>query len=274
MGTHFKQGFTIIETMLVLAITGVLIASLIVGVGGTVNAQRYKDSVNSLQALLQDQYDQVDNVTNVNPRESTWTCDTAANTAEQTAPGEGTAPGQSDCVLMGRYVSIANDTVSTAAVVGYKNSTAIETTDVSDLKTNYAFGIAKDSIETSTLEWGAAIAWPVSGIDSKTAGDRTFAMLVLRSPESGFTYTFTSDSDAPIDATSSGTLKNMMVVGNSIPGQAQRFLCVDPSPGSSGLTVPEKLSVTIDRGASAPSAVEIRTQNVNKDLGQASSCNA
>ena len=274
MGTHFKQGFTIIETMLVLAITGVLIASLIVGVGGTVNAQRYKDSVNSLQVLLQDQYAQVDNVTNVNERSSTWTCDRNANTAESKAEDSG-APGQSDCVLLGRLVIIDNSNISTASVVGREKLNPNDTlTDVEDLKNNYAFGIPSGSVETTTLEWGAAIAWPTTGIDAKTGvRDRTFSMLVVRSPKSGATYTFTSDSDTAMNAVNSSTLSSMMVASNSVPGQAQRFLCVDPSPGTNGLTVPEKLSVTVDQAASAPSGIETRTQSINQGLRQDSSCN-
>jgi len=273
MGTHFKQGFTIIETMLVLAITGVLIASLIVGVGGTVNAQRYKDSVNSLQVLLQDQYAQVDNVTNVNDRSVKWSCDGAAATA-QSDNANAKAPGQSDCVLLGRLVTISNDQIATAAVVGIQKSETKTTSDVADLKTNYTFGVSQSSIETTTLEWGAAIAWPTTGIDAKTGvRDRTFAMLVVRSPESGATYTFTSDSDTAMNAVNSSTLSSMMVASNSVPGQAQRFLCVDPSPGTNGLTVPEKLSVMVDQAASAPSGIETRTQSINQGLRQDSSCN-
>jgi prepilin-type N-terminal cleavage/methylation domain-containing protein len=41
-----RQGFTIIETVLVLAITGLLLAVILATIGNSLNQQRYTDSVN------------------------------------------------------------------------------------------------------------------------------------------------------------------------------------------------------------------------------------
>ena len=40
-------GFTIIEVMLFLAVSGVLAAGILATVGGTIGAQRYRDAVDS-----------------------------------------------------------------------------------------------------------------------------------------------------------------------------------------------------------------------------------
>lgn len=277
MGTHSEQGFTIIETMLVLAITGVMVASLLVGIGGTINAQRYKDSVSTFQSTLQDQYNQVNNVTNVNDRNSKWSCGSNATTADLgVGAPTGTVPGQSDCVLLGRYVTVIDDKITTAAVVGNENATTAQANDIATITKNYALGLSSSSVETSTLEWGAAIAWPTSGLDAPAAATtgRAIAVLILRAPTSGSVYTFTTNTvPTDISAVSSAQLIAMMQTTNAVPGQAQRFICIDPSPGSTGLTVPEKLSITIDQAATDTNGIETRSDSVNTTMNQVSKCN-
>jgi len=278
MGIHFKQGFTIIETMMVLAVTGVLVVSLLVGVGSSINAQRYKDSVTSFAATLQSQYAQVDNVTNV--REGKGTC---GQTVTPVDNASGVAPGQSDCVLMGRYVSVVNDKITTASVLGYKASNSVATNDITDVTTNYTLGISTNSITESNLEWGASIAWPV--IKAGIAGEdnpptavipappqRAIGILIIRSPISGTSYTFTTNSVPDIANISSTSLTNMMVATATVPGQMQRFICIDPAPGSTRIDVAEKYAVMIGQSASEASAVEVRSDAITASLGGRSVC--
>jgi type II secretory pathway pseudopilin PulG len=262
MGRHFthkiSQGFTIVETMLVLAVTGVLIVTLLVGVGGSINAQRYMDSVVSLKSMLQDQYAMVNNVTN--DRQTNVACGTSTQTV---------SPGQSDCVLLGRYLSITGGNVTTATIVGYSIGSAIGATDVATVKANYQFGISTSSIETKTLEWGSRIAWPVSGSGNQPPNTtRNLTMIVIRSPQTGTSYTFTSDSVSIISDVNSALLTSMMVADTAaIPGQAQRTLCVEG--GGSG---PEVLAVYIDPAASGPTSIETRSYATIVALGGDSKC--
>ncbi len=265
MGTHLKRGFTIIETMLVLAITGVLIAGLLIGVGSSVSAQRYKDSVATFKSLLQDQFSQVTNVSN--DRDSNWTCGSAASPAQSNG---GAAPGQSDCVLLGRYVSVVGGDITQAVVVGYQNSQTAAASDVATVKADYTLGISTSSIATSSLEWGAQLAWPKAGTSAKSPTmPRSIAVLILRSPDSGTSYTFTSDTVNDISAVSSATLKAMMVESTTaIPGQSQRTLCIDPN----GVGVPEMLAVYIGQAANGPGSIESRSFTVIKQNGGDSQC--
>ena len=260
MGKHSTHGFTIIETMLVLAITGLLVASLLAGIGTSIGVQRYRDSVTTLKSTLQDQYSRVTNVSNT--REGTWACDD--NAIPAATNGSGTSRGQSDCVLLGRYVSIVDGAITTASVVGHENTGSdgddTELTDVALTKQNYTFGIASESIETSVIEWGSTITLP------DTSAPNAFAMFILRSPTSGALYTFTTKNTAvfAINEVSSATLKNMMVENTTeAPGQGARTLCIDPD----GAVVSERFSIYINAVATGPTAIESRSNSTAKSLG-------
>jgi len=260
MGTHFKEGFTIIETMLVLAITGTLAVALLVGVGTSINAQRYRDSVISLKGLLQDQYAELNNVRN--DRQGQQACGVTNN---------GTAyAGQSDCLLMGRYVGINDEgRITTATVIGYESSKPIAATDVGILRDSYTLGLATNSIEEAGIEWGATITWPVSGGGSKPEGTpRSLAFLILRSPQSGNMYTFTGDTAPIAEAVSPTFLKSLVVEGVSVPGQSQRTVCVSPT----GVAVAEKLAIYIVAGANNTSGIETRSYQTILDAGGDSKC--
>lgn len=256
MGAISERGFTIIETMLFLAISGGLIVAILAGTGTSISIQRYHDSVVSLQAALQNQYFDSTNVTNIPPT-GAQTCNTNATvTVDTGAPSSGR--GQSDCVLVGRYVTIVNDTMTTASVVGYNNNDpSTYANDIADLHA-YKLSLLPGSSATTTLEWNAQIAWPASGSGSKSGAttSRTIAMLILRSPKSGITYTFTNDS-APT------TLTDIVIAGNQIPGQAQRRLCIN-----SGAPFAGGLAVVVDAYAATSTAIEIRSN----DMGDASTC--
>lgn len=267
MGTHSKQGFTIIETMLVLAITGVLVAGLLVGLGASISNQRYLDSVSSFKSLLQEQYSKIENVTN--DRNQNWTCGGSATPIE--AANGGTAPGQTDCVLLGQYVGIVDDEVTTATVVGYPRTDTASSSTIDFVKSDYTLGISKSSVEKRFLEWGAQIAWPTKGVGAiSPATPRSLAILIIRSPEDGTSYTFTSDTVNAIDAVTSLTLTGMMVTNltQTNPGQGAKTVCIEPG----GVSVPEKLAVYIGPGANGASSIETRSKSLMQDAGLDTEC--
>lgn len=267
MGMHSKQGFTIIETMLVLAITGVLVAGLLVGLGASISNQRYLDSVSSFKSLLQEQYSKIENVTN--DRNRNWTCNNSATPVETT--NAGIAPGQTDCVLLGQYIGIVDDEITTATVVGYPRTDTASSSTIDFVKSDYTLGISKSSVEKRFLEWGAQIAWPATGTGAVSpTTPRSLAVLIIRSPEDGTSYTFTSDTVNEVEAITSLTLTGMMTTSltQTNPGQGPRTVCIEPG----GVTVPEKLSVYIGAGASGASSIETRSKSLLQDAGLDTEC--
>lgn len=280
MGTTNNAGFTIIETMLFLAITGVLIASMLVGVGTSINIQRYRDSVTSFKSFLQSQYSDITNVQN--DRDNTWRCSTSATTSQS---GTAESRGQSDCVLLGRYISITDTTMTVATVNAYQTPGTTPTgTDIAILRSSsYTLGLSTINQQSTTLEWGTAIAWPVMGTGSRGAlptTPRSIAILIVRSPDSGSVYTFTSDSVPSIDSVGDATLKAMLVTGTgALPSQQERVICVDSKglvlatiPGPGGLPVADNMAVVIHAYAASETAIETRSNNVMATLGSTTRC--
>lgn len=243
-----RAGFTIIEVMLVLAISGSLVAGLLVGTGVSINIQRYRDSVVSLHTTLQNQYNRLTSVEN--DRSDDWVC---ANGQVNQVESGGSGRGQTDCVILGRIVVIDDSTITSASVTG--SGTVLDAGvegDLATIKASYQFGIIPSSIETSQLEWNARLAWPAQGLEAEghtTEETRHIALFFLRSPLTGLTYTFSSDTVTDIATIQPADIQAMIVPGE---GQRARTLCIN----SNGMTFNNDLSLFIQANAASPGAIE------------------
>jgi len=173
---------------------------------------------------------------------------------------------------LGRYVSVVGGEITTAVVVGFipPGTTESGASDVAAIKDSYVLGISTSSVTKTTLEWGAEIAWPKSGGGSRTPTmPRSIAILIVRSPTSGTSYTFTSDTVNEVGSVSAQTLSDMLVESTTqVPGQGERTICIDPN----GVGVPEKLAVYIGRAASGPGSIESRSFTTIQQNGGDSKC--
>lgn len=176
-------GFTIIETMLFLGITGLLIMGVLVGAGTSINIQRYHDSVTSLQSILQRQFSDVANVSN----------DSAGDLPCSTHGIK--ARGQSDCVLLGKYITTTDShTLNIKSVIGYvpDDTSFTGLDDVAALQLS-AIQISPVSGETYDIEWGSSIVHAGGNVPMQ------FSMLTLRSPISGVVRTFIDPNVSTVD---------------------------------------------------------------------------
>ena len=88
-----RDGFTIIEVMIFLAISGLMLTMAMIGSGNLARQARFSDSVNSFHSTLQREYEEVVNGVNIRPS-SVAGCD---GSIRQT--------GTDDCVLLGKVIS-------------------------------------------------------------------------------------------------------------------------------------------------------------------------
>jgi type II secretory pathway pseudopilin PulG len=238
MGIKTQTGFTIIETMLFLAITGMLATAILVGSGVAIGQQRYRDSVNSIKSYVQQQYSGVTNV--VNDRDKAWTCDANGNVIQADALG-GEARGTSDCVLLGRLITVDNTgtKLTTSNVIGYKAAgTATAQSDILELTTNYKLTASPIDQDVTSVSWGAQLVKP------KSTTPMPLSMLIIRSPLTGAMMTFTAE----------GSEQNIQGLITTQNMAQKRDLCVNADPGS---FVGRRLEVSIDAFATSQGAVQI-----------------
>ena len=261
MSKSFSNGFTIIETMLFLAVTGALIAAVMVGMGTSIGTQRYQDAVESFKSLIQTQYSEISSVKNY--RSNDLSCDSSAK------PVDGDEyRGQSDCVIVGRYMTVTGGDISIYTVLASEKTTSItQDNDIDDMKSNYNYNVAPD-VEQRSLEWSTEIAWPTKGADAKSSNTaRSVGLLFIKSPDSGTVYTFNSSSITDGAQITSETFTSMMIADTTTPGMGAQTICIK----SNGVVGGDR-AVYIAPLASSASAVETRTNELLLSSGGTSQC--
>lgn len=192
-----RAGFTIIESMLFLAISGLMIVGVIAGAGVSINVNRYKDSTTSLDAYLQGQYDKAINVQN--DRNNQLGCVGGVIT-DGSNQAQAQARGTSTCTVIGRFISVTNGGTtleSQPVYAGTDGSTYSD--DLTALaKSSLFLSNGAESPESYTLEWGTKLLKPKS---SEVL--QSMKLLIVRSPSSGAIRTFvatdgTADSPAAL----------------------------------------------------------------------------
>lgn len=246
MGTKNNTGFTIIETMLFLGVAGALTVGVMAGSGLAVNQQRYRDSVNSVKSFVQQQYSEVTNV--VNDRGGSEAC---ANAVIVQPPAIVTpqARGTSECMMLGRYVTLSDDgkKLTASNVIGYRTAGAVEeTSDIEEIKKNYRLGLSDIGQDAIDVPWGATI------VKEKTSPSEPLAlsMLILRSPLSGSIMTYTHESN-------NADLTAIVAVANN---STARNLCIDASKGT---FVGNRLAVQISPFATSQGSIQIPPENMS-----------
>lgn len=243
MGSQTNNGFTIIETILFLGVAGALAVGVLAGSGLAINQQRYRDSVNSLKSFIQQQYSEVTNV--VNAREGSEACAANAVVAQPPAIVTPQSRGTSDCIMLGRYVTVDNTgkKLTASNVVGYRTIGAPEAvSDIAEVTTNYRLGISTIDQDTADVAWGAVV------VKEKTSQAMPMSMLILRSPLSGSIMTYTSQ--APV-----ANIKSMVAIANS---DKPLNLCLDTTIGAVG---GKRMAVQIGAFATSQGAIQIPVES-------------
>ena len=214
MGVKKHKGFTIIESMLFLGVTGVVMAVLLVGVGGALNRERYKEAVSSFQDYMQGQYNLAMNVNNSRP--NTDVCKNGQIVVGGGSEGRGT----SDCTIVGRVIhSTANGDAITSAQV-YATADVSALTGGNDAAIlNSALLISSPVVETYKMAWGTRVVRPKPN-DTVLP----FSILIVRMPTTGLVHTYGIQQ---LDKTPAA------IVGSQLPS-AGLAMCVDNSMFTAG----------------------------------------
>lgn len=234
-------GFTIIETMLFLAITAALAIGILLGTGTAINQQRYQDAVNSLKSYVQDQFSRVSTV--ANDRAGNLSCDGVAQVSESTS---GQPRGTSDCLLLGRLMTVdsTGKNLTATNVVGYRPSNSEQSNDIAELQ-SYTYGFSPVDTDKQQVSWGATIVQPTK------PAPQPASLLIVRSPLSGRILSFSTTREI----TNTTDLKGLI---DAVNMAQPLLLCVDPNGGT---VASSRLGVQIDAAAAGQSGVEIPLGN-------------
>jgi len=240
MSVNSARGFTIIEVMLFLAITGGLFAALMIGVNTGITQQRYLDSVRSYKALIQNQYSEVLNTRNDNAGK--YKCsDSNDGSVEQADPQD--VNGTSHCVILGRAIQITDNgkKVVTSSVTGCDS--CVQNTNRNDLSVliDYKPKLATFDTETTDIDWGANLTVAADG--GQASSNSTAVILILRSPTTGNIRLFTSPQ----------SLGNSTDVASMITQESSSTIVKNCVYGDSGL-LPKQM-ISIDPRIASPDAV-------------------
>lgn len=157
------------------------------GAGSSINTQRYRDSVSSLQSVLQKQYSDVNNVSNDKIDISNASADPEI---ADNCSGLGLG-GHSNCVILGRYITTSSDgkALLVNKVVGCDCSVGAASPLLDDVEIfkggdhGYTTFVSSTMKEQYDLEWGSQLV-------KKDGSPMQFSMLILLSPNTGITRTF------------------------------------------------------------------------------------
>lgn len=187
-----QTGFTIIELLFFVAISGLLTISLLAGWTVMVNAQSYKDSARSLVIAIQDEYDSVYNVTA--DRDATYGCGQQGqqvNVSNSQTKNAKNSRGTTDCVIMGRYLELNGTSMTSRPILGIEPAvpSLTITTDKAAILEYLPTRLQDDneSIPTGTFDvpWGAS---PYFKTDKSQAVH--LSIVIIRSPTTGTIYTY------------------------------------------------------------------------------------
>lgn len=238
MGKKISAGFTIIELMLFLAISGLMMIGIFAAGNNAINNQRYSTAVSGLQDFMQGQYNSVVNVRN---DRTTGSCSGAGLNI---AGALSNPIGQSDCTVIGRFITLQTTGAGASKVIDAYPVYA--TTDITDPSVTNApndrsalqnSGLVTDTSASDTyaLDWDTNLVQPHA---TPMSPAETFSLLVYRSPLNGHIATLWNATGA-----------NAATIVNGPLTIAPLKMCISPS----GWTSIGTMGVMVDTSNSGSS---------------------
>ena len=238
MGNNNKHGFTLIEVMLFFGISGLMMFGILAGTGTAINQQRYRDSVTSAAAFLQQQYSDVANV--YNDRSANYTC-SASSVTETDSPAVRRGASE-QCVILGKLIRANGDRLESWTVIG-SDTGSDELNDLAALEATQPF-LADINQQTYPLEWDAKLVRPSNPPGNAPAN---FAALIVRSPLSGGTRTIVSNEPNAMELTPREIIESADPNGQAV------YFCVD----ADGLFTGPRMRVGIEANAASGTGVKL-----------------
>jgi hypothetical protein len=288
-----KSGFTFVELLMFLAVTGLLLAGMFIGTGANLARERYNDGVSGIEEFLAEQFMLVQNPerpTNNTNNQACVAFNAAGNPlahidgtpdihhADTAYLGINNLPGEfrgrSDCLIYGRmiefFVENGQQHIRATTVVGRDlEDYAIKNHDIDyrarlltlndlDLLAVARLGRANDSV-TFIPDWGTTVAGFIRTDGAIQHRDNIQdpaegAILIVRMPISGSVRTFiTTSSDARSIPNLSFNIPTQVSFISGAGSTHSRFFCI--LPDGSGIWTPTLRVIRVQQNVGNISAV-------------------
>lgn len=272
MGSKFSSGFTIIELMLFLAITGLLISGILVNAASSLNDQRYREGVEATRNIISAQYAKVYSLTNeASSRDAHSPCSTDAPVGSSIE-----LRGVSNCLYVGRLLRIttvagvsrttltpliAQPVAASGRVFENQQSTGGQA-NRSDSWSQYVvkqYDGSANLTEEKEFDWQLAAVRPGN---ARPATPMDVSLAIVRSPVDGTVMTYDLLAQSP------GTIDYNNLSGRfTLASQADVKFCIADLEGT--LDPPQRMAILLRKAATGPGDVETRLNNPAEEGGGA-----
>jgi type II secretory pathway pseudopilin PulG len=244
-GAKRQKGFTIIEVSLFLAVSALLLATLVFGMQRMIGQMRFNDSVNSLTSYIQSQYEEVR--AGVNFR------------GDETVCGLTSKPGNSPCLVLGKVLHFYNNISEDGRVDSYFVTGDDKTVVGSDKDAIYGVNPKIQLISgktTTEVQWGAmlikVIAYSPSGATDTTNYN---GLAILRSPISSrvmvIPFTAPNINSVNLKDVVNSAVKSVALIVESKEASGLRDAAICIGAGSSSSLVQSVMPRPADGGLEA-----------------------
>ena len=200
--THKQRGFTIIEVSLFVAVAGLLLAGVMTGITAAVNQQRFHDTINSTQNILQQQFSEVQFVSN---NSSTGCGADSTGSTKCAIIGKlidlGASGGAGDGSVITSYDIIVDSDLPPADQLA--SETTIEVLNKGNVRV-----VDNSNKQASPVAWGGII-------QKKDSGDYNRYLGIIQSPITGDISIYAINISSSNDDSKEG-IKSALFDGNGI----------------------------------------------------------
>lgn len=183
MGRHLQLGFTIIEVMLVLAITALMLTAVLNNSSRRINDQHYREGVESFRDFLAGTFEDIDSVKN-DVLGQKKRCDGNPFTDSAGATVNAVSwRGSAECFYSGREITLMyNSTTQDTELISRSVKAFVDKNRDSDPQYVATTDPGEENLERQNIDWGVTAMKPKPHSDS---GYSNFRLRIVRHPNNG-----------------------------------------------------------------------------------------
>jgi type II secretory pathway pseudopilin PulG len=228
-GMKRQRGFTIIEVSLFLAVSALLLSTLVFGMQRMIGQMRFNDSVNSLTAYIQSQYEEVRSGVNTRGKGAITGCSDVSGTSI-------------NCYMIGKVLIFNKDQSSVESKYVISKTTRLideSMTDDAAVKDSN-LTMVDSGAETTEIQWGAEfIGGRLFSSSDATLANSAVSIAILHSPISSRVMLYYSTSTANMTEIMAGAQLDqpfgLIIKSQENFGAKAAAICVEASGISSAV---------------------------------------